>query len=130
MREYIVNLTDDLISKNRYDALDLGLRGDRNPHLADLVYHVKLDLESGDFRKMNPETLGRIMANFEIGDVLVGKKELLEQLHFSGDCEEFLRELVAPCLAYVIRDRLDCSPNRCPATLLYRCHQPKKGVQR
>ncbi len=128
MREYIKNLTDHLITKNRYDELDLKLRGDRNPRVASLVDHVKLDLESGDVRKMNPETLGKIMANLEIGDVMASKKELIDELHFSGDCEDLLRELVSLCLAFVIRDRLTgFQPHEERLVPLYRRHQSKKG---
>jgi hypothetical protein len=46
------------------------------------------------------------MCSFEIGDVMAGKKDLFNSVHFSGDCEELLRELVSLCLAFAIRDRL------------------------
>lgn len=102
MRPYIVNLTNNLISKNRYDEIFFRLGyGD------EFVAHVQLDLEAGDIRTMNPETLGKIMASFEIGDVMAGKAELLKDVGFSGDCEELLRGLVARCLAFIVRDRLD-----------------------
>ncbi len=108
MREYIKNLTDNLISKNRYDEVDLRLRAESS--LTSLVEYVKVDLEAGDVKNMNPETLGRIMANFEIGDVMASKADIVEWIHFNGDCEDLLRELVALCLAFVIKDRLDCAP--------------------
>lgn len=100
MRPYIVNLTSHLIGKNRYDVIFL------RPDVLDFVRHVKLDLDSGDVRNMSPETLGKIMCSFEVGDIIASKQELLEGVHFSGDCEEMLRELVSLCLAYAIRDRL------------------------
>lgn len=96
--EYITNLTTNLITKNRYDA---------HPLSADFVTHVKDDLEFLDVKSMTPETLGRIMGSFEIGDVMASKKELFEGVTFGGDCEQLLRELVALCLALAIRDRLD-----------------------
>ncbi|MDO8633074.1 MAG: hypothetical protein Q7K38_00790 [Candidatus Wildermuthbacteria bacterium] len=104
MRQYIVNLTDNLIGKNRYDEIvrRIGIGNE-------FVRHVKIDLECGDVRNMSPETLGKIMCSFEVGDVVASQLELFEGVHFSGDCEEMLRELVSLCLAYVIRDRLDTS---------------------
>jgi len=126
MREYIQNLTNNLIAKNHYDQVDLRLRGEQN-YPNNLVDHIKWDLAAGDVRKMNPETLGKIMANFEIGDVMASKKELLvDNLGFAGDCEDLLRELVALCLAFVIRDRLDHSDmNHVPS---YRIHQKRKSM--
>ena len=122
MREYIQNLTNDLITKNRYDELDLKLRGGKNLSNISFVDYVKLDLYSDDVQEMNPETLGKIMAEFDIGDVMAGQKELVDGLHFAGDCEDLLRELVDLCLAYVIRDRLDCSPENERLIPVYRRH--------
>lgn len=108
MGQYIVNLTNHLIGKNGYDAIF-----HRIENLGKFVEHVKASLEAGDVRAMSPAKLGEILCSFEIGDVMAGKQELLDGLHFSGDCEELLRELVSLCLAYAIRDRLDdrCSPS-------------------
>ena len=104
---YIKNLTNHLIDDHRYDDLyDLRMRSDWNTFLT----HVALDLENNDVNDMNPATLGKILCSLEIGDVMVSKDELFQMLHFSGDCEGTLRELVALCLAYVIRDRLELPP--------------------
>lgn len=105
MREYIVNLTNNLIRKNRYDELFTKMN---NP--SEFLTHVTLELESLDVHDMNPEKLGIIMCSFETGDVMAGKQELLGSLNFSGDCEETLRQFVALCLAFVIRERLDPHP--------------------
>lgn len=102
MKEYIKNLTTGLISTHCYDELSK-----RIPDRADFLQHVKIDLEAGDIGKMRPETLGKIMAALDIGDVMASKEELFGGVHFSGNCEDLLRELVALCLAYVIRDRMD-----------------------
>jgi len=109
MRQYIVNLTNHFIGKNRYDKVFNKIG---NPD--EFVQHVKFDLDSGDVRTMNPDTLGRIMCSFEIGDVMASKKDLFNGVSFGGDCEEMLRELVSLCLAYAIRDRLD---DRCPTDI-------------
>ncbi|MFZ1719920.1 MAG: hypothetical protein WAU28_01035 [Candidatus Moraniibacteriota bacterium] len=98
MSPYIQNLTNNLIGKNGYDRLGL--------HPSELVKHIKFDLEVGDVSKMNPETLGKIMAAFDNGDVMASKSELFNLVSFSGDCGDFLRELVSACLAMTIRDRL------------------------
>ena len=101
MKQYIVNLTNHLIGKNRFDETFY-----RIGNLEKFVEHVKTDLEAGDVRTMSPAKLGEIMCSFEVGDVMAGKKDLFNGVHFSGDCEEMLRELVSLCLAFAIRDRL------------------------
>jgi len=102
MRPYIVNLTDNLIGKYRLDDVFKRM-GDRDEFLE----HVRFDLESIDVKDMKPETLGKIMCSFEVGDVAAVKRELFQEVSFAGDCGEMLRELVALCLAYVIRERLE-----------------------
>lgn len=101
MRQYIVNLTNNLIGKNGYEELyhqydDLRL----------FLELVKLDLETGDVGAMSPAKLGQIMCSFEVGDVITSKSELLGHVRFAGTCEQMLRELVSIYLAYVIKERL------------------------
>lgn len=105
MRQYIQNLTDNLIGRNRYCDVRERIEDDHA-----FLKHVQIDLETGDVAAMRVETLGTIMCSFDIGDVMASKKELFEDTTFSGDCEEFLRQLVALCLAYAIRDRLSPEP--------------------
>ena len=119
MREYIVNLTNNLIRKNRYDELFTRMN---NP--SEFLTHVTFELESQDVHAMNPEKLGAIICSLEIGDVMAGKQELLGSLNFSGDCEETLRQFVALCLAYVIRERLDSHPAS-PTVVSYRATEGK-----
>lgn len=106
MRPYIQNLTDTLIGKNRFD-----LMFERVKEREGFIDRVQNTLEIRDVRKMNPETLGRILCSLEVGDVMVGRTELFGRMHFCGDCEDMLRELVSLCLAYVICDRLDPFPH-------------------
>lgn len=117
MREYIVNLTNNLIRKNRYDELFTKMN---NP--GEFLAHVTFELESQDIHAMNPEKLGTIMCSLETGDVIARKHELLGSLNFSGDCEETLRQFVALCLAYVIRERLDPHPTS-PTVVPYKASQ-------
>jgi len=106
-RQYLINLTNHLIGKNRYDEL---FKFINNPDK--FIGHAKIALEYGDVHDMSPETLGKIMCAFEIGDVMATKKELFDEILFNGSCEDFLREFVSLCLAYFIRDRLtgECKP--------------------
>ena len=112
MRKYIINLTDHLTKKHRFDD-DMGrlLTGwsIAISNESDFVAQVAQTLEFGALRDMTPERLGHVMASFEIGDVMTTKEEIFKHVHFSGDCEDFFREQVAFCLACVIRDRL--TPN-------------------
>ncbi len=107
MRKYIVDLTDNLIHKNRYDELWDRFCKPNFVKETSFLEHVKLDLDSDDVSSMKPETLGRIMSSFGVGNIMATKDEILGSVSFAGDCEAMLRELVALCLAYVIRDRLD-----------------------
>lgn len=108
-QEYIVNLTNHLIQKNKYEDVFFQMN---HPHYTattkkEFIEYVKRNLElGGDVSKMSPTKLGEILCTFEIGDVSVSKKTLFENLHFTGDCEELLRELVSFCLANVIYDRI------------------------
>ena len=103
MRPYIINLTNTLIGKNRFEEMRTRFTG---PALNEkFLEHVQLDLLAGDVRDMNPATLGKILCSLEIGEVM--SSHLGKEVHFNGDCEEMLRELVARALAYVIVDRLD-----------------------
>lgn len=101
MREYIVNLTNNLIGGNRLDDL-LRVLGDRKR----FVERVSSALEVDELAKMNDETIGRIMGSLETGDVPASKAELLSGLHFTGDCGFLLRELASRSLAYAIYGRL------------------------
>ncbi|MBI1957081.1 MAG: hypothetical protein HYS44_01315 [Candidatus Niyogibacteria bacterium] len=102
MRPYIKNLTDNLIGKHRFDDA-FKRESDRDEFLR----QVQFDLENIDVNDMKPETLGKIMCSFEVGDVMAAKEHLAQGIHFAGDCGEMLRELVALCLAYAIRERLE-----------------------
>lgn len=106
MRKYIEQLTDDLIGKCHFDVT-ADLLTDREEFLR----HAKVRLECGPVFKMKPDTLGKIMCALEVGDVMATKKDIFEHVSFSGDCEDLQRELVAVCLAYAIRDRLEGVPN-------------------
>ncbi len=103
MRAYIVNLTDNLIGKHHFDKMAETMAKDWGGFLN----FVKMSLETHDVREMNPETLGKIMCSFEVGDVLANKEQLFQKIYFAGDCEAMLRDLVAVCLAFAIADRLD-----------------------
>ena len=107
MSPYIYNLTNTLIGSLGYDHLLPNFI----PKLSgDPTHHIKVDLLCGAVRDMKPETLGRIMGAFEIGDVMVTRDDIFIAVTFSGDCEEFLRDIVATCLASVIVNRLLAMP--------------------
>jgi hypothetical protein len=99
--QYIQNLVSNLIGKNRYSEL---VKAPRILTYSQLLDHIKYDLFCGDVRRMRPGTLGRIMCSFDIGEVMSAHPG--KEVRFSGDCEDLLRELVALCLAYAIRDRI------------------------
>ena len=107
MREYIVNLTNHIINGNHYDEIWERMGCDPEAFLR----HITISLEVGPIANMTYETLGKIMGNLDVGDVSVGKLNL--EVGFNGSCGDFLRSVVARCLAYVIRDRLNVNdPDR------------------
>ena len=119
MRKYIVTLTNSMIGRHRfYDLKDM--KWDR------FVEFVKQTIESIDVRDMNPQTLGKIMCAFETGDVMTSREEIAKRVHFTGDCEDFLREVVSYFLALVIFERLkDGEPE---ATIVpYHAYHPSAG---
>lgn len=114
-KQYLVNLTDNLIAKNGYDRLSLSRPVVREFIFQDLAY-------GGDVFKMSSTRLGEIMGTFETGDVIATRNDLFGLIHFSGDCKSLLCELVAACLAYYIDSRLnDNEPHITP----YRRRQTK-----
>ncbi len=106
MRQYIVNLTNNLIAKHAFDE-HYEKCGEGRFWAHEFVRDASLILECSDVKDMSPETLGRIMASFDVGDIMESRDGLLDRIAFAGDCESLLRDLVATCLAYVIQDRLD-----------------------
>ena len=107
MRKYIVDLTNNLIRKHRLEEFvrKLHTRGGEESQREVVLGRLAGILEISEISEMRPETLGKILCSFEIGDVMA--KNPFEGICFSGDVEESLRQLVARCLAYVIRDRLE-----------------------
>jgi len=101
MSPYIYNLTNTLIGNGRYDLMMA---------TETLAKHIQIDLACGAVREMKPETLGKIMGAFETGDVMLTRNEIFQDIKFSGDCEEFLCDIVAICLASVIVNRLLAMP--------------------
>ena len=103
MTKYIVNLTNNLIGKNRLHVMAKRFANERGGFLA----FTMATLVNHDIKDMKPETLGRVMCELEVGDVLASKQYLCQAIHFGGDCGDMLRELVAICLAHAILERLD-----------------------
>ncbi len=105
MSPYILNLTNHLISKHRYDEfltkVNLALT---HPNLR--IRELRASLEVQALQDMKAETLGKIMRELDIGDVMATKDEIFQHVGFSGDCEDMLRELVATCLAFTISERI------------------------
>jgi len=98
-KKYIDNLMDDLIRRNH-----LRVFWDSAPTDYEFVKFA-MRILSPEFAIMRPETLGRIMASFEVGQVLTKKDELFSHLDFNGDCEDLQRDLTALCFAYAVKER-------------------------
>lgn len=106
MRPYIVNLTNELIRKNRF--LDISKRTgmENRQQQQEFGKIVWITLHNRDIAKMNPGTLGKILCELENGDVMTSQEELARNLYFAGNCGQMLQGLVAYCLTCVIRDRI------------------------
>lgn len=114
MREYIKNLTNNLIGNHSFDEVSK-ITPDRDQFLSH-VFHILL---VGEVSEMTPETLGKIMGSFDAWEVMTGKQEISKYATFAGDSLDFLREIVALFLAVVIRDRLNAGRGRNKATPVY-----------
>jgi hypothetical protein len=101
--QYLVNLSNSLIGSNRYDEKARSYL-DRRPQFRK---QLAVDLSICEVSEMKPAKLGEIMAAFDVGDVMATKEEIFELVHFAGDCEEMLREIVSVCLAFYIDSRLN-----------------------
>ena len=103
MREYLQNLTTNLMGKNHYHELYRKIGQDQKKFIA----HVKNDLLCGDVRAMSDETLGKIMGSLDYWrEVGVRKEELFSNLEIEDHHGSLLHELVALCLAHTINKRL------------------------
>ncbi len=100
MKQEIRYLTDDMIRVHFLAALFA--RTDRARFVDVAVAKLEADIAA-----WAPERLGSTVCALEIGDVLASRDELLRPLTFAGDCKDTLREFVARCFAFLIRDRLD-----------------------
>jgi RNA recognition motif-containing protein len=99
MREYVKNLTNNLIGKHRFDAA-------RRTHSNGFIPFVYVTLMTNDVGEMSHETLGKVMCGIGLEDL--SGRSLVDEIHFvDGGCEELLRVLVSWALAHVIQNRLD-----------------------
>jgi hypothetical protein len=106
MHQFILDLTDKLIAENHYDDKLVSYTG----RLDKFVKDVQGDLAQNDVYLMDKEMLARIMFGLDVGDVMTSKESLFKLVCWGGDGAGLLRELVAACLAYVIKDRLIYQP--------------------
>ncbi len=102
MTEYIDRLTDELIGKHKLHIISKEITT-RQEHFN----YIRLTIRHDDIDRMRPETLGRVMGDLTQGEVEANKEDLLRHVAFIGDCKNFLCELVAVCLTYVIQERLN-----------------------
>lgn len=121
MRAYIKNLTDNFIGKHHLEE-----EREFYPNRSDFLKHIAFTLEICELQNMRPETLGKILGEFEVCDVMASQAEIVEQLHFSGDCMDLLRRLVATTLAHAIFHRL--SEVRMPGVPGYRTTKRVRSV--
>jgi hypothetical protein len=102
--EYLVRLTDQIIQQGGYVYLRRSIYANDAEGFRG---HIKDDMFLTPVKDMNPQTLGKIMGSFGPYQVLASHDELFAKVRFMGDCENVLRELVAACLSYFIRDRFN-----------------------
>ncbi len=99
--QYLVDLTDGLIKKNRYVEMRQNL-GYKKEHF---LTHVKVHLAISDVADMNPETQGRILS--VINQLPVESEKFFGGLRYSMSGKELLLDMVSLALAHVIFMRID-----------------------
>ncbi len=103
MKQYIINLTNDLIKRHRLNTFYCGHSSlTQKP---EFITSAKGRIASSICR-MSPSKLGAILGDLENGDVIASREELLEHLTYAGNCLYTLQDLVATALAYVVYSRL------------------------
>lgn len=99
-KKYLVDLTNQLIKKNRYDDLFENVET-----MDEFVTIAKNTIVTRDIANMKPETLGKIMCSFDHDDVNVTLEDIAKNVYLS-DCDALLREMVAYLLSCLMWDRL------------------------
>lgn len=118
MKKYIIDLTDDMIRRNKLDSLITRYSHFRPTEKAQFIKHAQ-NLICASMLNMTGSTMGKIMSEFDFDDVLATREELLEHVTYNGICDEMLRDLVSTALAFVIHDRLDPVQIRSGSTVPY-----------
>jgi hypothetical protein len=107
MTPYMVNLTNDLIRSYDFDVI-----AKQSTNRKTLHKHIRWGILAGSVNKMNPATLGKIQCSFHAGDIL--SEHPGQEISFGVNLEEYIRELVAFCLADAILQRISPVPGYTP----------------
>lgn len=104
MRQYIVNLTNNLIGTHGFDLVFESMKAQKKTveWKEEFVHLVLVTIGSREVRAMSPETLGKVicsMMELELPAYTPG--------HFFGKPEQYLRDIASSMLAWSIRYRLD-----------------------
>ena len=99
MREYIVNLTNNLIGEHKFDSMI-----DRpDVDEPDFLRQAAATLMAQNISRMSPETLGRILCELDGTDINPGVRF---EFSIYGECKLKVHILVSGLLAQVIYNRL------------------------
>lgn len=102
MRTNILLITNNLISKYQYWKLFEEIND-----LDAFVRRVTEHLREHEIDFLTPAELGVTICSFDPGDIVTTQQGVFTNAFFTGDTEKYLRQMLALCLAYIIRDRLD-----------------------
>ena len=109
MREYIVNLTNNLIGTYGFHRMFQKMKDEEGTEIEardgwkeEFVRLVSLTLTTDEVRNMSPETLGKIVCSMEGGEL-----PCYQPAGYFGKPDQYLRNVVSSMLAWSIRYRLD-----------------------
>ena len=110
MKEYIVNLTNNLIGTYRFDRMFQNMKTAKEISVEvhddwkeEFVRLVTLTLSTDiGVNEMSPETLGKIVCSMEGGEL-----PCYQPAEYFGKPDQYLRNIVSSMLAWSIRYRLD-----------------------
>jgi hypothetical protein len=104
MRTYIVNLTNNLIGNHGFDLVFQSMKSEaKNAEWKEgFVNLVLVTISSREIREMSPETLGRVVCDFEGFEL-----PCYQPSGYFGNPDQYLRNVVSSMLAWSIRYRLD-----------------------
>lgn len=107
MKKYLVDLTNDLIRRYKFDEVALRMKEANDSAIREII-QMNLETDSLSHKKMTSATIGRILGSISNMEVQMPRKQLMHDrvLWESSDVTDAFRGLAVNCLTSIIFHRL------------------------